>query len=146
MELRFQVNTKIQKPVEEVFDAVYNPKKLTGYFTTGGSSGPLEQGAKVIWRFADYPGDAPITVKRMIRNELIVFEWESMERGYNTVVEMTFKSLNPNETLVTISESGWRQTQPGLDASYGNCQGWMNMVCCLKAFVEYGINLRKGAF
>jgi len=146
MELRFQVNTKIQKPVEEVFDAVYNPKKLSGYFTTGGSSGTLEEGAKVTWRFADYPGDAPITVKRMIRNELIVFEWESMERGYNTVVEMTFKSLNPNETLVTISESGWRQTQPGLDASYGNCQGWMNMVCCLKAFVEYGINLRKGAF
>jgi uncharacterized protein YndB with AHSA1/START domain len=146
MELRFQVNTKIQKPVEEVFDAVYNPRKLTGYFTTGGSSGPLNEGTKVIWRFADYPGDAPITVKRMIRNELIVFEWESMERGYNTVVEMTFKSLNPNETLVTISESGWKQTQPGLDASYGNCQGWMNMVCCLKAFVEYGINLRKGAF
>lgn len=146
MDLRFQVNTKIQKPVEEVFDAVYNPKKLTGYFTTGGSSGPLEEGAKVIWRFADYPGDAPITVKRMIRNELIVFEWESMERGYNTVVEMTFKPLNPNETLVTISESGWRQTQTGLDSSYGNCQGWMNMVCCLKAFAEYGINLRKGAF
>ena len=36
MELKFQVQTKIQKPVEEVFDAVHNPDKLSGYFTNGG--------------------------------------------------------------------------------------------------------------
>ncbi|ALO24786.1 hypothetical protein LEP1GSC137_2235 [Leptospira borgpetersenii str. Noumea 25] len=30
--------------------------------------------------------------------------------------------------------------------SYMNCQGWMNMSCCLKAYLEYGINLRKGFF
>lgn len=28
MQLKFQVQTKIQKPVAEVFDAVYNPTKL----------------------------------------------------------------------------------------------------------------------
>ncbi|MBE8398177.1 ATPase, partial [Leptospira borgpetersenii serovar Hardjo-bovis] len=33
-----------------------------------------------------------------------------------------------------------------LDGSYMNCQGWMNMSCCLKAYLEYGINLRKGFF
>jgi len=27
-----------------------------------------------------------------------------------------------------------------------NSQGWMNMACCLKAWLEYGINLRKGMF
>ena len=43
MELRFQVYGKIRKPVAEVFDAVANPKKLSGYFTTGGSSGPLRK-------------------------------------------------------------------------------------------------------
>jgi uncharacterized protein (UPF0297 family) len=34
MELKFQVQGKIKKPVTEVIDAVYNPKKLSGYFTT----------------------------------------------------------------------------------------------------------------
>lgn len=27
---------------------------------------------------------------------------------------------------------------------YGNCGGWMHMMCCLKAHIEYGINLRTG--
>jgi uncharacterized protein YndB with AHSA1/START domain len=40
MELKFQVQGKIKKPVTEVFEAIYNPKKLSEYFTTGGASGP----------------------------------------------------------------------------------------------------------
>jgi uncharacterized protein YndB with AHSA1/START domain len=36
MELKFQVYAKIAKPVAEVFDAVYDPRKLSAYFTTGG--------------------------------------------------------------------------------------------------------------
>ena len=32
----------------------------------------------------------------------------------------------------------------GLKASYDNCGGWMHMSCCLKAYLEYGINLRAG--
>jgi hypothetical protein len=44
MELKFKVHTKVQKPVQEVFAAVYEPAKLSGYFTTGGASGPLDEG------------------------------------------------------------------------------------------------------
>jgi len=50
MQLKFQVHTKIQKPIAEVFDAIYNPTRLRGYFTTGGSSAPLNEGATVTWR------------------------------------------------------------------------------------------------
>jgi hypothetical protein len=28
----------------------------------------------------------------------------------------------------------------------GNTEGWANFLACLKAYLEYGINLRKGAF
>lgn len=28
----------------------------------------------------------------------------------------------------------------------GNTDGWANFLACLKAYLEYGINLRKGAF
>jgi len=158
MQLKFQVHAKIQKPIADVFDAVYNPKKLSNYFTTGGSSGPLDEGAAVIWRFADYPGEGPVTVKKLVPNKQIVLEWDAYEppdnpqqkiapdSGYKTTVEMTFESLGPSETLVRISESGWRETQKGLDGSYGNCFGWTQMLFALKAWLEYGINLRKGAF
>jgi len=47
---------------------------------------------------------------------------------------------------VTITEEGWHETEGGLRASYGNCQGWMQMLCAMKAYLEYGINLREGMF
>ena len=146
MELKFEVQARIQKPVNEVFDAVYNPDKLSQYFTTGSASGPLEEGVTVTWDFADHPGAFPVHVKRVVPNELIVLEWKASDGEYNTLVEMKFEPLDQGSTLVRISESGWKENQKGLESSYRNCQGWMHMSCCLKAYIEYGINLRKGFF
>ena len=146
MDLKFKVHSKVSRPVSEVFDAVYNPDKLCRYFTTASASGPLDEGTRVMWGFADYPGVHPVDVKKVVPGKLIVFEWGSAEGGYNTRVEMTFEAVDANTTLVSISESGWHETPKGLASSYGNCQGWAQMVCCLKAFVEHGINLREGAY
>lgn len=146
MDLKFQVQTKIQKPVSEVFDAVYNPEKLKGYFTTGGSSGPLDEGTRVMWSWHDYPGSYEVNVIKTVPNELIVFEWEVTGGGYNTRTEISFEPLGASETLVKITESGWEENEKGLKESYGNCFGWTQMICSLKAYLEYGINLRKGAF
>ena len=146
MELRFQVQTKIQKPIGEVFDGVYNPKKLSRYFTTGRASGPLDEGKTVTWDFADFPGAFPVYVKKVVPNQLIILEWKAAEGDHNNKVEIGFEAIDTSSTLVKISESGWEETQKGLDNSYKNCQGWMQMSCCLKAYLEYGINLRKGFF
>lgn len=149
MELKFQVQTKIQKPVSEVFEAVYDPKKLSGYFTNGGASAPLVEGTSVQWAFADDPAQEkisfPVKVEKMVRNKLIVLEWQGA-KDHNTRVEMTFTETAPNETLVQITETGWKEDQQDLNSSYGNCMGWSQMVSALKAFTEYGINLRKGAY
>ncbi|WP_421730564.1 hypothetical protein [Brevundimonas sp.] len=60
---------------------------------------------------------------------------------------MTFASLDDDKrTLVTIAEEGWKQTETGLKASYGNCMGWSQMLCALKAWVEHGVNLREGMY
>lgn len=149
MDLRFEVKMKIQKAVEEVFDAVHNPEKLTGYFTTGGASAPLHEGTTVQWAFADNPGDEknafPVLVEAVIPDEQIVIGWEGAP-GRDTRVEFRFEKTGPSETIVRISESGWQETQEDLDRSYMNCFGWGQFLCCLKAYTEYGINLRKGAF
>ncbi|TIL81636.1 MAG: ATPase, partial [Mesorhizobium sp.] len=49
-------------------------------------------------------------------------------------------------TFVTIAESGWREDEAGHESSYGNCEGWSQMLACMKAYVEYGINLREGFY
>jgi uncharacterized protein YndB with AHSA1/START domain len=146
LNLKFEVYSKIRKPVNEVFDAVYNPKKLSGYFTTGGASAPLNEGTSVTWDFADFPGAFPVHVKKVIMNEQIILEWANNE-DRNNRVEMNFEALDPNSTLVKIRESGWsKMEQKSLDASYGNCMGWTQMLLCLKVYVEYDKNLREFLF
>lgn len=146
MELRFQVYGKIAKPVAEVFDAVYNPSKLSGYFTTGGASAPLVEGSTVTWDFADFPGAFPVQVRKVERDRLIELEWKANDGDYSTRTRLEFEPLEGGATLVRISEGRWQETQQGLDASYGNCMGWTQMLCALKMYVERDINLREFFF
>lgn len=46
MELKFTVAGRIAKPVEDVFEAVVSPDRLSKYFTTGGAKGRLETGGE----------------------------------------------------------------------------------------------------
>jgi uncharacterized protein YndB with AHSA1/START domain len=142
MQPQFQVQLKIQRPVAQVFDAVVDPEKLTGYFIKS-SSGPLVQGATVKWQFAEVPQSVDVVVHEVVQDERIVFEWQ-MEGGVRTRVVMAFQPLGDQDTMVQISESGWRADTEGVKASYGNAGGWMHMMCCLKGHLEYGINLRAG--
>jgi uncharacterized protein YndB with AHSA1/START domain len=159
MELKFRVAARIAKPVHEVFEAVADPAKLSRYFTTGGAQGRIEEGATVTWDFHDYPGAFPVKVVEVVPDERIVLEWQASEgeapnldggeivdADYRTTVTMTFKALDDGRTLVEIAEEGWRENQGALQASYGNCQGWSQMLCALKAWLEHGINLRDGMY
>jgi len=146
MELKFEVYAKIARPVAAVFRAVTDPGELSSYFTTGGASGPLQRGATVLWKFGDHPGEFPVKVTKLVLNERIEFDWEAEEGGHGTHVVMTFEALAAGNTVVRIAESGWRPDPKGLKGSYGNCHGWTQMLCCLKAWVEHNINLRKGFF
>lgn len=143
---KFEVYIIVQKPVSEVFDAVYNPKKLSSYFVTGGASAPLNEGSTVQWEFGDFPGPFPVQVKQVISNQQISFAWESSEGGKNNSVDFFFEELNPQETKVRVSEAGWSEGEKGMSSAFGNCMGWAQMLSAMKAFVEYGINLRKGAY
>lgn len=143
MDVRFQVQLKIQRPAAEVFAGVVDPGKLGGYFVQK-ASGPLVAGTTVQWRFAEVPGDHDVVVRKVVANERIVLEWGAADGDYRTTVEMEFVPLDAGSTMVRIAEYGWRDTPAGVKASYDNCGGWMHMACCLKAYLEHGINLRAG--
>lgn len=159
MDLKFRISGRIAKPVADVFEAVADPAKLSGYFTTGGARGRLETGATVTWDFHDFPGAFPVHVVEVVKNERIVLRWDAYEgeppeggadmpegADYETTVTMTFEPLEGDRTLVTIAEEGWRKTPGGLKGSYGNCMGWTQMLCAMKVYLEHGINLREGFF
>jgi len=142
MDPKFQVSLKIRKPAAEVFDAVVDPKKLTGYFVQS-ASGPLVEGATVKWSFAEAPEPFDVVVREVVKDSRIVFEWPG-PRAYPTRVEMLFEPLDGQNTMVRISEGDWRVETGGLQPPCGNAGGWMHMMCCLKGLLEYGINLRAG--
>lgn len=139
MKLKFTVNTKINKPVAEVFDAIINPKKITGYFCEK-TDAPLVEGQTVLWSWGQH--HAQVQVKQIILNQKIVIEWPA-ETGGTSITEMSFSSLEDGRTMVSISESGWPTTEEGLAASYKNCQGWQHMITCLRGYIMHGIDLRK---
>ena len=149
MAVTFKVAGRIARSVEEVFEAVVDPDQLSSYFTTNGAKGRLETGATVVWDFADFPGAFPVHVVEVQQDRRIVLRWESAEGGdepYETTVTMEFDALDDGRTLVTIAEEGWRETEAGRAASYDNCEGWTQMLCAMKAWLEHGINLRDGFY
>jgi uncharacterized protein YndB with AHSA1/START domain len=146
MDLAFDVYVKIARPVADVFAAVTDPGQLSAYFSTGGASGPLREGSTVNWKFGDVPGEYPVRVTKLVPNERIEFTWETNSGGYDTQVVVTFEPAAAGGTLVRVAESGWKPDPSGLKDSYGNCGGWTQMLCCLKAWLEHGVNLRRGYF
>lgn len=149
MELRFEVSGRINKPVDEVFEAVVDPDQLSGYFTTTGARGRIEAGATVEWSFPEHPEYFPVEILEVTANERIVLEWGAEPtpehpESARTRVTMLFESLEDGRTLLRIREEGWPSTNAGLASSYDNNGGWMHMLCCLKAKLEHDITLRDG--
>jgi uncharacterized protein YndB with AHSA1/START domain len=141
MKPEFRVQTRIRKPVAAVFDAFVDPAKLCAFFTAT-ASGPLTEGATVTWTWRDYDLKAPVHVVAVRANELVALEWTASKTGAKTRIEIRFRPLDAQSTLVQIAESGWAADDAGLRASYDNCEGWTHVLHCLKAHLEHGLDLR----
>ena len=100
------------------------------------------------WRRAGrFPGAFPVQVVEVEPDKRIVLKWGGDDDGsVETTVTIRFESTEDDRTIVSISEEGWPKTEDGLKNSYGNCMGWSQMICAMKAWVEHGINLREGMY
>jgi uncharacterized protein YndB with AHSA1/START domain len=137
------VALQILKPTRNVFEAIIDPKKMSNYFISK-SSGKMEEGKRIIWRFPEFDMDFPIRIGKIELNKYISYYWEV--DGKELLVEMTLTPRDNDSTLVTITEKGRENDEAGVKWLMGNTEGWANFLACLKAYLEYGINLRKGAF
>lgn len=146
MARNYTVTTRIARPVAEVFDAIVSRDKLVKYFAHDSDSN-LEEGAKVTWRW-DKWGDHPVVVRKLVANQCIELvldskDWNKTEDDqYEVSVIFEFESLEDGQTMLSVSEEGWKTDADGLKASHDNCGGWSHMITCLKAWIEHGIDLR----
>jgi len=141
--LEIKTALQVSKPADQVFEAIIDPEKMSNYFISSGS-GRLEEGRQIMWRFPEFDMEFPIRVGKTERNKYISFYWEM--DGIELLVEITLAKKPENSTLVTITEKSRKNDEDGRKWLMGNTEGWANFLACLKAYLEYGINLRKGAF
>jgi uncharacterized protein YndB with AHSA1/START domain len=142
MKLRVETSQTIGRPVEQVFDAWVDPGKMAGYFISR-SSGRMEAGRTVSWTWDDYGGmQLDVDVKTVEPGRELAFDWSVGDAP--TRVEVEFEALTDDTTRVTVREGEWNADAAGI-ARYGSqMQGWVHMLACLKAYLEYEkINLRQ---
>lgn len=141
-ELTIKVAIQILKPVSEVFEAIVDPEKMANYFIAKGS-GRMEEGKEIEWKFPEFDMQFPITVGKIEKDNYVSYYWDVNEK--KNLVEITLAPFG-KDTVVTVTEKGMENNEEGISWLMGNTEGWANFLACLKAYLEYGINLRKGAF
>jgi uncharacterized protein YndB with AHSA1/START domain len=134
---------KILKPVNEVFEAIIDPVKMSNYWFSSGS-GRLEQGKTITLRYDEYDSQVDIKVMEVEVNKKIVFQWGANEEGH--VVTITLKELDNTNTIIEVNEEGFNENDDELISNLlDNKEGWVYMLTCLKGYLEFGVNnLRAG--
>jgi len=145
MTRNYTIQTKILRPVADVFDAIVSSDQLKQFFVNGTNS-DLVAGERVAWRW-DHYGESTVLVKKVMKNQLIELafdpqEWKkTQDDSYEVLVIFEFEEVEGG-TMLSISEKGWKTDADGLKGSHDNCGGWTHMSMCLKAYLEHGIDLR----
>lgn len=142
--LEIKTGIQIAKSRAEVYEAIVDPAKMSNYFISE-STGNLVEGTSVNWKFPEFEGDVLIEVDKVIPKELVAFKWEGA-KGKKLKVEITLHEMPDKSTLVKVTEGKMEADNAGITWYGGNTEGWANFLACLKAYLEHGINLRKGAF
>ncbi|RWW92001.1 SRPBCC domain-containing protein [Flavobacterium cerinum] len=140
--LEIKTSIQIQKPVHEVFEAIVDPAKMSNYFIVYGS-GRMETDTKLTWRFPELDVDVPVCVAKVMNDEYISYYWDNNKK--EMLVEMKL-TKHGNDTVVSVTEKSAENDEAGIKWLKGNTEGWANFLACLKAWLEYGVHLRKGAF
>lgn len=143
-DLEIKAALQIAKPIDTVFAAIVDPEKMTNYFISE-STGPLEEGKTVTWKFPEFDIKFPVTGTKINKPNLIEFEWEGSP-GKMLLVSINLEAKENNKTLVSITEGKMLINEEGIIWYGRNSGGWANFLACLKAYLEYGINLRKGGY
>ncbi|MDR2533979.1 MAG: SRPBCC family protein [Tannerellaceae bacterium] len=135
---------QIGKPADQVFEAIINPEKMKNYFISE-SSGRMEEGKTIIWRFPEFDMEIPVRVGIITQDKFISFCWDGSD-NQELLVEISLESQANNSTVVRITEGSMENNDAGIAWLVSNTEGWAGFLACLKAYLEYGINLRKGAY
>lgn len=138
--LNVEVSSKIYRPVSEVFQAVINPDKLSKYFISR-YKGEMKEGETMVWYFDDYGVELNADITVIQEGSLLAFSWEAS--GYKKDVSIKISPLDDQTTEIQIIEQPFENHIDDIKRVIQQTQGWTDFICCLKAYLYTGINLRN---
>jgi uncharacterized protein YndB with AHSA1/START domain len=144
-ELEIKVGLQVLKPIGEVFETIVDPDKMKNYFISQ-SSGYMKEGEILKWKFPEMEIEFEVTIGKTEKPNYISYYWDGASDGEHTFVEMKLQEVENNITFISITEKAKPNNENGITWLKRNTEGWANFLACLKAWMEYGVHLRKGAF
>ena len=140
MQLISKASLQIQKPIALVYEGIVNPEIMTQYFISE-STGRMETGKDLVWRFPEFDDKFTVTEVKVETNVSVSFVWDP-----ETVVTISLKQHQEDSTIVEVTEGNKEYSDINLQWLISNTGGWANFLACMKAYLEYGIHLRRGAY
>lgn len=131
---------QISKPISEVYEGIVNHEIMTNYFISE-STGRMENGREIYWTFPEFNEKCLVRDISLEVDRLVSFVWDE-----DTVVRILLEEQPDATVVVSVTEDGKEPNDKNLKWVIGNTEGWANFLACMKAWLEYGINLRKGSF
>src|SRR5690606_24346218 len=129
---------KIRKPGRDVFEALTDPVKIGNFWFTSRSK-RWQEGEKITLRYEEYNAEGTIHINELVDNRKIVFTWGA-EHGAETIVTISLEETDGAATIIAVAEEGLDENDPELvQKMTGQKEGWVYMLCCLKAFLEHGV-------
>ena len=144
-QLEIKARLQILKPAGEVFDNIVDPDKMKNYFISQ-SSGFMKEGESLTWKFPEMDIEFPVTIGKIESGKYVSYYWDGAMDGEQTFVEISLQQVSADITLVLVTEKSKANNEAGIKWLKNNTEGWANFLACLKAWMEYGVHLRKGAF
>lgn len=141
--LKARASIQIQKTPKEVFEAIVDGEIMKHYFIAS-STGRLEAGKTVAWTFPEFPESFPVEGRIIKPGTYISFDWSDGIEG--NLVEIFLNARQEDSTVIKVLEHAAEYNEEGVQWVVQQTEGWANFLACMKAWLEYGIHLRKGAF
>jgi uncharacterized protein YndB with AHSA1/START domain len=134
----FAVSQRIRLPLKTVWEAATEAKHLNKFFTSGSKGDITPACDPVVW---NWKGGASVqlVVTECVPLKAFQFKWKGPDND-ETLVRFEFKR-EKSQTVIRIYEAGWKSER--IDAAFDHCGGWSEWLYGLKAYLIYGIDLRK---
>lgn len=127
-----QTQMQINVPANKAYEAFVNPEEISGFWFSH-SSERWETGKTITLKYVEYNAELDIEIVHMEENRLIQFTWG------NRPVDIHFEE-NDNGVIVTTIEQDFDKNE--VEQLLGQKEGWVYMLSCLKAYLEYNVKIR----